>query len=194
MSSETSKPSETGNPQGLFERIEKSRNSAPSGRTQIDCGHFDMRITRDGTWHYRGSPIHRKPLVTLFSSVLRRDADGQFWLETPVERGRIDVEDAPFVAVAMDVEGGGPDQALIFRTNLDETVTAGPDHPIRVTFDESTGEPSPYLLVRDNLEALMTRAVFYELAELAVEHPQTGLPGVWSGGVFYPLAEEELLG
>jgi hypothetical protein len=194
MSSETSKHSETGNPQGLFERIEKSRNSAPSGRTQIDCGQFDMRITRDGTWHYRGSPIHRKPLVTLFSSVLRRDADGQFWLETPVERGRIDVDDAPFVAVAMDVEGSGPDQVLIFHTNLDETVTAGPDHPIRVTFDESTGEPSPYVLVRDNLEALMTRAVFYELAELAVEHPQTGLPGVWSGRAFYPLEEEELLG
>jgi len=194
MSSETRKPSETVNLQGLFERIEKSRNSAPSGRARIDCGHFDMRVTRDGTWHYRGSPIHRKPLVALFSSVLRRDADGQFWLETPFERGRIDVDDAPFVAVAMEVEGSGPDQVIIFHTNLDETVTAGPDHPIRVAFDESTGEPSPYVRVRDNLEALMTRAVFYELAELAVEHSETGPPGVRSGGAFYPLAEEELSG
>lgn len=192
MNSETNKSPETGNPQGLFDRIEKSRNSARSERTPIDCGHFDMRITRDGTWHYRGSPIHRKPLVTLFSSVLKRDTDGQFWLETPVERGRIDVDDAPFIAVEMDAGGSGRDQELIFRTNIDETVTAGPDHPIRVAFDESTGEPSPYVLVRDRLEALMTRSVFYALAELAEEHPETGLPGVWSGGVFFPLADEEL--
>ena len=148
-----------------------------------------MRIARDGTWHYRGSPIERKPLVTLFSSVLARDADGQFWLETPVERGRIDVDDAPFVAVEMDAEGHGADQCLIFRTNLDETVTAGPENPIRVTFDESTGEPSPYVLVRDGLEALLARPVYYALAELAVADNDTGLLGVWSGGQFFPLAE-----
>ena len=91
-----------------------------------------MRIGRDGTWYYRGSAIQRKPLVTLFSSVLKRDEDGQYWLETPVERGRIDVDDAPFVAVALDISGVGEAQRLIFHTNLDETVTAGGDHPIRV--------------------------------------------------------------
>ncbi|MBO6783428.1 MAG: DUF1285 domain-containing protein [Alphaproteobacteria bacterium] len=150
-----------------------------------------MRIARDGTWHYRGSPIERKPLVTLFSSVLTRDDDGQFWLETPVERGRIDVDDAPFVAVEVDVEGEGPGQRLIFRTNLDETVTAGPDHPIRVSFDESTGEPSPYVLVRDRLEALLARPVYYALAELAVEDPGSGALGVWSGGRFFALAQTD---
>ncbi len=182
--------SDTNNPQGLFERIEKSKTSARSKRAPIDCGHFDMRIARDGTWHYRGSPIERKPLVTLFSSVLTQDEEGQFWLETPVERGRIDVDDAPFVAVEVDVQGRGPEQRLIFRTNLDETVTAGPEHPIRVTFDESSGEPSPYVLVRERLEALMTRSVFYALAELATGHPDTGVLGVWSGGVFFPLEED----
>ena len=87
-----------------------------------------MRIGRDGTWYYRGSPIGRKPLVTLFSSVLKRDADGQYWLETPVERGRIDVDDAPFSAVELDPVGTGHDQRLIFRTNLDEMVTAGAEN------------------------------------------------------------------
>tara|TARA_A100001037_G_scaffold304195_1_gene340240 strand:+ start:1233 stop:1793 length:561 start_codon:yes stop_codon:yes gene_type:complete len=175
------------NPQGLFERIGKSRNETPSRREPIDCGHFDMRIGRDGTWYYRGSPIGRKPLVTLFSSVLTRDSDEQYWLETPVERGRIDVDDAPFTAVEMDVSGAGRDQRLIFRTNLDEMVTAGPAHPLRVAFDESTEEPSPYVLVRDRLEALLTRSVFYQLAELAEEDGETGLLGVWSGGEFFAL-------
>ncbi|MBT5571338.1 MAG: DUF1285 domain-containing protein [Alphaproteobacteria bacterium] len=196
MCSESSKPaksgtSSAGDPQGIFERIEKSRETTQSKRVPIDCGHFDMRITRDGTWHYRGSPIHRKPLVTLFSSVLKRDADGQFWLETPVERGRIDVDDAPFTAVEMNVEGEGPDQKLIFRTNLDEIMTAGPDHPIRVIFDESTGEPSPYILVREHLEALLTRAVYYALAELVIEDPVSGQLGVWSEGRFFSLGPDE---
>ena len=180
------KPSRA-DPQRLFERIEKSRETGPSARVPIDCGHFDIRITRDGIWHYRGSPIQRKPLVTLFSSVLKRDAGGQFWLETPVERGRIDVDDAPFMAVEMDVESHGSTQRLIFRTNLDETVAAGADHPIRIVFDESTGEPSPYVLVRDRLEAFLTRSVYYALAELVVENETSGELGVWSDGVFFSL-------
>ena len=192
MCSDSSKPAGPGNstgadPQGLFELIEKSGKSGPAARTPIDCGHFDLRIARDGSWHYRGSPIQRKPLVTLFSSVLKRDAEGQFWLETPVERGRIDVDDAPFTAVEMDIEGDGPNQNLIFRTNLDETVTAGPDHPLRIAFDAATGEPSPYVLGRDNLEALLTRPVYYALAERVVEDDVSGSLGVWSAGVFFPL-------
>lgn len=193
MSSDTNKNSADtgappkGDPQGLFDRLEKSRSSSRSARVPIDCGHFDMRIARDGMWHYRGSPIERKPLVTLFSSALKCDEDGQFWLETPVERGRIDVDDAPFTAVEMNVEGEGRDQSLIFRTNLDETVTAGPDHPIRIAFDESSGEPSPYVLVRDRLEALLTRSVYYALAELVVVTGAKDPLGVWSGGVFFSL-------
>jgi hypothetical protein len=176
-----------GNPQGLFARIAKSQVTNSFDRVPTDCGHFEIRITRDGTWHYRGSPIHRKPLVTLFASVLKRDSDGQFWLQTPDERGRIDVDDAPFTAVEMNVESEGPNQKIIFRNNLDEITTAGPEHPIRVAFDELTGEPSPYVLVREGLEAMLTRAVYYALAELAVEHRQSGQLGVWSKGVFFAL-------
>lgn len=191
MCSDSNKSAEPGNPQGLFERLEKTRTSSPTKRTPIDCGHFDMRIARDGSWYYRGSPIDRKPLVTLFSSVLKRDEKGQYWLETPVERGRIDVDDAPFTAVEVDIEGEGPNQNLIFRTNLDQIVTAGPDHPIRVAFDESTGEPSPYVLVRDGLEALLTRSVYYALAEQVVEDESSGQPGVWSDGMFFVLGPGE---
>src|SRR5438874_1515264 len=93
-----------------------------------ELGDLDMRIARDGTWFYRGSPIARMPLVKLFASVLRREEDGSYWLVTPAERGRVTVEDAPFIAVAVDREGEGRDQRLIFRTNLDEIVTAGPGH------------------------------------------------------------------
>ncbi|MBN43445.1 MAG: proteophosphoglycan precursor [Alphaproteobacteria bacterium] len=150
-----------------------------------------MHITRDGTWHYRGSPIGRKSIVKLFSTVLKLDSEGQYWLETPVERGRIDVEDVPFTAVELDVTGQGRNQRLIFRTNLDEVVTAGPEHSLRVAFDESSGEPSPYVHLRDGLEALLTRAVYYQLAELTVDNPDTGLLGVWSDGVFFALEADE---
>src|SRR4029077_17229470 len=110
-----------------------SRSSArPGGRVPVELRGLDMRIESDGTWHYRGSPINRMPLVKLFASVLRREGDGSYWLVTPAERGRVAVEDAPFIAVAVEVQGGGRDQCLIFRTNLDEIVTAGPEHPLRV--------------------------------------------------------------
>ena len=135
-----------------------SGNSSPilaanaGKRPLIDCGDLDMRIARDGTWFYRGSPIGRLPLVKLFASVLHREADGRYWLITPAERGRIEVEDVPFLVVALTVEGEGREQQLIFRTNLDEFVTAGPDNPLRVE-TAASGEPSPYILIRDALEA-----------------------------------------
>ena len=103
-----------------------------------------MRIARDGAWFYRGSPIGRLPLVKLFASVLRREADGSYWLVTPAERGRIEVEDVPFLAVELTVAGEGRGQQLIFRTNLDDIVTAGPDHPLRVE-TAASGEPAPYI-------------------------------------------------
>ncbi|HYZ39860.1 MAG TPA: DUF1285 domain-containing protein [Stellaceae bacterium] len=156
----------------------------------IDRGDLDMRIARDGTWFYRGSPIGRLPLVKLFASVLRREADGRYWLVTPAERGRIEVDDVPFLAVAVTVEGEGRDQQLIFRTNLDEFVTAGPDNPLRVE-TAASGEPAPYILVRDGLEARLARPVFYELVELGTEEPigETTQFGVWSRGVFFRLGE-----
>jgi hypothetical protein len=163
-----------------------------ANRTPVEIHDLDMRIARDGTWYYRGTPIQRMPLVKLFASVLRREADGSYWLVTPAERGRVVVEDAPFVAVAVDREGEGRDQRLIFRTNLDEIVAAGPDHPLRVE-TAADGTPSPYILVRPGLEALILRPVFYELAEIGQEESIEGEMqfGVWSDSMFFRLGDVE---
>ena len=161
-------------------------------RPPAELRNLDMRIARDGTWYYQGSPINRIPLVKLFASVLRREADGSYWLVTPAERGRVTVEDAPFLAVAVDAEGEGRGRNLIFRTNLDEIVTAGPDHPLRVeTAADNT--PAPYILIRPGIEARLARPVFYELAELGHEERIGGEEqfGVWSGGMFFRLGETE---
>jgi hypothetical protein len=160
-------------------------------RTRHDHGQFDIRIARDGSWHYRNSPINRKELCCLFASVLKREADGSFVLETPVERGRIAVEDAPFVAVEMFWRTCEGRQCLTFRTNLDEMVTADADHPIRVAICPRTREPRPYVAVRPGLEARISRAVFYELVALAEPERVEGreVLGVWSEGVFFPIDE-----
>lgn len=150
------------------------------------CGDIGMKIGVDGTWFYQGSPIGRKPLVKLFSRVLRRDPDGRHFLVTPVEKVDIAVADAPFLAVEMDVAGSGPAQDLIFRTNVDDVVRCGAEHPLRFALEESSGGLKPYLHVRGRLEALVTRALYYDLVELAVED-DAGTFGVWSGGVFFPL-------
>lgn len=165
-------------------------------RTPFECGDLPFVIRRDGTWLYRGSPIGRKELVCLFASVLKRAADGSYWLETPAERGRIEVEDVPFVAVELDWTGSGRDQRLSFRTNIDEVVTADAEHPIRVAHDLLTCHPTPYLLVRPGIErpgieARISRAVYYELAALA-EPGWVGCRralGVWSCRRFFPLGE-----
>jgi hypothetical protein len=174
----------------------KSGNSSPisavanGNRLPVDRGDLELRIARDGTWFYCGTPIARLPLVKLFASVLRREPDGGYSLVTPAERGRIEVEDVPFLAVALTIEGTGRSQHLIFRTNLDEFVTAGPDHPLRVAA-AATGEPQPYILVRDGLEARLTRPVFYELVELGGEERVGDAVecGVWSAGMFFRLGE-----
>lgn len=165
-------------------------------RTPVDCGDLPFLIRRDGTWLYRGSPIGRKSMVCLFASVLKRDAEGQFLLETPAERGRIDVEDAPFVAVEVDWVGVGRDQVLNFRINTDQTIAAGADHPLRIAHDMLTCEPTPYLLVRNGdgmfpIEARISRSVYYELVALAEPGIKFGknVLGVWSQGVFFSLGE-----
>ena len=156
-----------------------------------ECGDFDIRIARDGTWFHQGSPIRRLALAKLFSTVLRREGDGSYWLVTPVERGRIIVEDAPFVAVELDATGEGKDQVISFRTNLDHSVTLGDDHPLRVETDPATGEPSPYVTVRPGLEARLARSVFYHLVALGADETIDGNPafGVWSTGRFFPLGD-----
>lgn len=152
------------------------------------CGDLDMRIARDGTWFYLGTPIGRPALVKLFSSILRKDGD-RYYLVTPVEKVGITVDDAPFVAVDFEVTGSGREQVLRFCTHVGDEAVAGPEHPIRVQRDPETGEPSPYVLVRANLEALIDRKSFYRLVELG-EHAQVDGEswfGLWSSGVFFPI-------
>jgi hypothetical protein len=172
----------------------QSQSGAEAGDPAAGCGDFDIRIGADGTWFYRNSPIGRLPLVKLFASVLRREPDGSYWLVTPVERGTILVEDAPFVAVEVDSEGEGAGRNLRFRTNLDERVTADAGHPIRVAVDATTGEPRPYIHVRDGLEARILRPVYYQLVELGEfrrADDGTGEEsfGIWSGGRFFTLGK-----
>ncbi len=152
------------------------------------CGDLDIRIARDGTWFYLGTPIGRPELVRLFSTILKREGDAYF-LVTPVEKVRIRVDDAPFVAVDFTVEGTGRDQEITFTTNVGDETTAGPGHPIRVERDAATGEPAPYVHVRAGLEALIDRKSFYRLAEIATHHEAGGESwfGLWSGGVFFPM-------
>ncbi len=128
-------------------------------------------------------------MVRLFASVLRKDADGQTYLVTPAEKVDVAVEDAPFLAVEMEAQGAGRAQELIFRTNVDDVVRCGPKNPLRFGRQVPSGGVKPYVLVRGRLEALLTRALVYELAALVVEEAHDGseLPGVWSGGAFFPI-------
>jgi hypothetical protein len=152
------------------------------------CGDLDMRIARDGTWFYLGTPIGRLELVRLFSTILRKDGDSYF-LVTPVEKVGITVDDAPFVAVDFDVSHAGADQVLTFESNVGDRFEAGPDHPIRVVRDPQTGEPSPYILVRSNLEALIDRKSFYRLVDIAAHQDHAGESwfGVRSAGEFFAI-------
>ncbi|KUJ78921.1 DUF1285 domain-containing protein [Ruegeria profundi] len=152
------------------------------------CGDLDIRIAKNGTWSYLGSPINRFELVRLFSSILKKE-DGKYFLVTPVEKVGITVEDAPFVAVDFDAAGEGDAQNLTFITQVGDTAVAGPDHPIRIVIDPETDEPSPYVLVRANLEARIDRKSFYRLIDIAVHRDEWF--GVWSGGQFFPLIRSD---
>jgi hypothetical protein len=151
-------------------------------------GDIEMRIAADGTWFYKGSAIARPALVKLFSSVLRRDPE-RFVLVTPVERVGIVVEDAPFLAVEMAVEGDGDERRIALRTNVDDLVAVGPDHPLRFARGEGDAV-KPYILVRGGLWARLTRALTYDLLELGEERQvdDTPLFGVAAGGGFFPVA------
>ena len=148
------------------------------------CGDLEMRIARDGTWFYEGTPIGRQPLVRLFASILKKE-DGKYFLVTPVEKVGITVEDAPFVAVDFERADG----ALDFVTNVGDRVVAGPDHAIRVERDGADGEPAPYIHIRRGLEALIDRKSFYRLVDLGEhrDHDGTRWFGVTSGGSFFPI-------
>lgn len=169
----------------------KSQAGTGKGPPPVDqwnptfCGEAGLEILRDGTWRHEGTRITRESLIRLFASILRKDEDGETYLVTPVEKIRIRVEDAPFLAVRVDRDGIAKDQTLVFTTNVGDVVTAGPKNPIRVTVDAKTGEPRPYVLVRGRLEARILRAPYFELAEWA--EFEGGKMGVWSGGAFFPL-------
>lgn len=149
------------------------------------CGHSEMRIARDGTWYHQGSPINRPAMVRLFSTVLRREPDGRHVLVTPVEKLEIDVEATAFRATEMQIEGSGRDRSIAFGLDSGDVVVAGPANPIRVS--KTADGPSPRVEVRHGLEAELSRGIYYELAEIALEEANDP-PGVWSGGVFFPLA------
>lgn len=159
-----------------------------------DCGDFGIRIDRNGGWHYRGSPIGRKPLVKLFSTVLNRRDDGTYWLTTPAENGRIEVEDVPFVAVEMIHAGQGPTQTIDFRTNLDALVPLDKEHALRVETDPESEEPSPYIHTGKGLEARLLRPVFYHLVDIGEDNDVDGMPcfGVWSRGHFFVIGPAQL--
>lgn len=152
-----------------------------------------LKITADGVWHYQGSPFERMSLVRMFASILRREADGSHYLVTPVEKVVVAVEDAPLLAVEMWAEGAGQAQALSFRSNLDDVILCGPSQPVRFAPDPATGGPKPYLGVRHGLEALATRAVYLEIVEHGViqNAPEGRSFGVWSRGMFFPMAPAE---
>ncbi len=156
------------------------------------CGDIDMRIARDGTWFYMNSPIGRKPLMKLFASVLRHDEDGKYYLVTPVEKCGIAVEDAPFMAIRMSVMGYGRNQAIRFETNTDDEVTVDGAHPLRFETEEGTDGLKPYVLVRARLEALVSRALFYDL--VARGTVEEGWFGVWSSGRFFPMQKANEIG
>lgn len=160
------------------------------------CGDIDIRIAKDGTWFHEGGPIGRKELVCLFASVLKRDEYGEYWLQTPVEKARIQVDDAPFVAVELFSCDCGCDQKLSLRTNIDEIISIGLDNPIRVEHDPETGEPAPYVTIRQGegmfpIEAKINRSVFYELVNRGVEETIENevFFGVWSNNEFFPLGQ-----
>jgi hypothetical protein len=168
----------------------------PVDRWEPDfCGDLDMEIRADGTWFYLGTPIGRMPLVQLFSTVLRKDADGKTYLVTPVEKVGIRVVDAPFVAVEMDVSGEGEAQVITLRTNVGDVVEVGPAHPLRFVDEEATGGLKPYVLVRGRLEALLARPVMYELVAHGEEIDVAGeaMFAVRSKGAVFPIMPADRL-
>nr|WP_245513035.1 DUF1285 domain-containing protein [Enterovirga rhinocerotis] len=169
----------------------KGRGPAPVERWNPPyCGEIDMRIEADGTWFYMGTPIGRPALVKLFSTVLRRDPE-RFVLVTPVERIGIAVADAPFAAVEMAVEGDGEGRSLAFRTNVDDLVEVGPDHPLRFEVGDADGV-KPYILVRGGLWARLTRALTYDLLDLGEERLVEGRSafGIAAGGAFFTVPQD----
>ena len=184
-------PVEPGTLFGLLEAFVPARVSEWHPEKTVD---IDIRIDAGGVWHYRGSPIRRHRISRLFATVLMREG-AEFYLVTPAVRYRICVDDAPFLAVELNRQGQGSNQTLYFRTNMDEVVLAGGDHPIMVDTDRETGEPAPYIEVRDGLNAKMTRSVFYQMAEWVTPMERSGKGrvnyGLHSAGTLFIVGQDQ---
>lgn len=199
MNTGTARPADAANP---LRGLNEAKRDTGSGLPPVEswnppfCGDIDMRIAADGTWYYMNSPIGRKPLVRLFSTVLRRDADGRYYLVTPVEKCGIRVDDAPFLAVGMDVEGEGRGQTIRLRTNVDDEVAVDGEHPLRFETEAGTDGLKPYVRVRGRLEALVNRPIFYDLVEAGTVERVDGEDwyGVWSGGRFWRMSRAAEIG
>lgn len=182
----------------LIARASADKNAGKDGLPPVErwnppfCGDLDMEIRADGTWFYLGTPIGRAPLVRLFSTVLRKDEDGKTYLVTPVEKVGIRVVDAPFVAVEMQCTQDAEGQVLTFRTNVGDVVSAGPDHPLRFVIHGDNRELKPYLHVRGRLEALVSRAVMYDLVALGevLDIDGTDWFAICSQGAVFPVMPE----
>jgi hypothetical protein len=168
-----------------LEALLAERRLPPVDRWNPDhCGNSDMRIARDGTWYHQGAPIRRPEMVRLFSTILRREADGSHVLVTPVERLTIDVEATPFRAIEMISNGEGRDRRIALKLDSGDALVVGANHPLCLVDSESG--PSPRVLVRHGLEAELSRSLYYELAEIALSEGADP-PGIWSDGAFFPL-------
>lgn len=180
--------------ESLAARIGKGRHPPVEKWNPPFCGDLDMRIASDGTWFYLGTPIGRPALVKLFASVLKRE-DGKHFLVTPVEKAGIRVDDAPFLAVELEIENRGPEQNLIFRTNVDDIVRCDSEHRLRFEPEEGTGGVKPYLHVRRDLWAKVTRALFFDLVALGEVREQGGarMFGIHSANEFFSIAPEETI-
>lgn len=184
--------------------LTKFENAAKTGRklppvhlwNPAYTGDLDMRIASDGSWFYQGTPILRERMVRLFSTILRKDEDGRTYMVTPEEKYGIVVDDAHFTIVEMHVEGEGANQSLVMRTNLDEQITVDDAHPLRFVPTDNEGGIKPYVRVRGNLEALVNRAIYYDLTEIGVVETHEGAQwfGVWSAGQFWPMALADEIG
>lgn len=183
------------NPENLFEQVEKTTKNL--GRPPLEkwhpelSGEMDLCINRDGQWIHKGEPLGREAIVKLFSTILRREEDGQYYLLTPVEKWRIQVEDTPLLAHSLEVTGTGEQQVIKLTTNVGETLEVGDEHPLEVGSYEDSGQPRPVIRVRHGVDARLVTAAYYDLAEHVVEQTVDGKPlmGVFSHGNFYKIGQ-----
>ena len=183
------------NPENLVEQVgetTKNLNKPPLENWHPELsGDMDLRISRDGKWIHKGEPLGRDAIVRLFSTILRREEDERYYLITPVEKWRIQVDDTPLLAHSLEVEGNGKTQIIRLTTNIGEILEVGDEHPLDVSTYEDSGQPRPVIRVRHGLDARLVTAAYYDLAEHIVEETVDGqaVMGVFSQGNFYKIGQ-----